>query len=413
MLQIGLIGYGTVGSGVYERLNATREAVKQLLGEDFEIQAILVKDRQKQRAEGVEAVVTTDWKEFCDLAQYDVIFEAIGGIEPAFSYTSYWLKKGVPVITANKKLVAEKGEVLEKAAADHGIYYGYEAAVAGGVPIINALKGTLATTPISRVSGILNGTTNYMLTEMIENHRSFADVLLEAQELGYAEADPTDDLEGFDAWYKIRILSRLCFGEWPAAELFSRKGVSTVDDWHVEVGERIGFKLKLIGEAWNDGTQIIGAVTVAFLSPTEPLANVRGVSNGIVLEGPTIDQLLFIGPGAGKEATANSMVEDFLFHQRSVSNEYSIIRKAIGDQPYTHEFLFITHAERARALSWVKEAKVSVIDTFAHREGEGWIVTSCYGMESMESPFPHFPIFGDIEARKIVKAVHSAQFGSL
>lgn len=410
MLQVGLIGYGTVGSGVYERLSATKEMIKQLIGQDFEIKAILVKDRQKKRAADVKAVVTTSWEEFCEIAQYDVIFEAIGGIEPAFSYTMHWLEKGVPVISANKKLVAEKGQILERVAEDNGTYYGYEAAVAGGIPIINALKGTLATTPISRVSGILNGTTNYMLTEMIENHRSFADVLLEAQELGYAEANPTDDLEGFDAWYKIRILSRLCFGEWPAEEGFSRKGVSEVKDWHVEIGEKIGFKLKLIGEAWNDGVQVVGTVTPAFLSPSEPLANVRGVTNGISLEGSTIDQLLFIGPGAGKKATANSMVEDFLFHQQSKGSKYSVIRKDTGEKPFTHTLLFITHSEREQALAWIKNTDISVIDTYSHHEGEGWVITSCYGEEF---PFPQYPIYGDVSTRKLVKAVHSAQFGSL
>ncbi|TWI56280.1 homoserine dehydrogenase [Halalkalibacter nanhaiisediminis] len=410
MLQIGLIGYGTVGSGVYERLTTTKEAVQQLLGQEFEIKAILVKDRQKKRTENVETVVTTEWQEFCELAQYDVIFEAIGGIEPAFSYTTHWLEKGIPVITANKKLVAEKGAELEKAAEVNGTYYGYEAAVAGGVPIINALKGNLATTPISRVSGILNGTTNYMLTEMIENHRSFADVLFEAKELGYAEADPTDDLEGFDAWYKIRILSRLCFGEWPTVEAYLRQGISEIEDWHVEVGEKIGFKLKLIGEAWYDGEKVVGAVRPAFLSQNEPLANVRGVTNGISLEGSTINQLLFIGPGAGKEATANSMVEDYLFHQRTTILSSIALRKEKGEEPFSHALLFITHLEREQAIAWVKEHHVSVIDTYSHHEGEGWIITSSRGEDS---PYPTYPIYGNVSNRKQVEAVHSAQFGSL
>ncbi|GAE26705.1 homoserine dehydrogenase [Halalkalibacter wakoensis JCM 9140] len=371
MKRIGLIGFGTVGSGVYERLNQSKEEIHQVLGEKVEVAAILVKDRQKKRTVHVDALVTTNWEQFLEAGPYDLVFEAIGGIEPALTYTKYWLEKGIPVITANKKLVAEKGEYLEKAAQVNSTYYGYEAAVAGGIPIINALKGTLATTAISRVSGILNGTTNYMLTEMIEKNRSFADVLIEAQQLGYAEADPTDDLEGYDAWYKIRILSRLCFGYWPQAEDFSKKGVSAMMDWHVEVGERIGFKIKLIAEAWLGDKNVAGRVSPAFLTQTEPLTSVRGVTNGISLEGNSINQLLFIGPGAGKEATANSMVEDLIFHERTKNFKKAEGRNAsYGNETFTHSFVFLTHEQRDQALQWVKDHQISVLDTFSHHEGE-------------------------------------------
>ncbi len=408
MLQIGLIGFGTVGSGVYERLTNTKEQLEQLLGEEIHISAILVKSRQKQRATDIEAFVTTSWEEFCNSTDFNIIFEAIGGIEPALSYTSKWLEKGVPVITANKKLVAEKGQLLERLAEQHSTYYGYEAAVAGGIPIINALKGTLTTTPISRISGILNGTTNYMLTEMIESHRGFADVLLEAQELGYAEADPTDDLEGFDAWYKIRILSRLCFGSWPSSIEFSRKGVSTIKDWHVEIGERLGFKIKLIAEAWQGEAKVNGSVTPAFLTQNEPLASVRGVTNGISIEGDSINQLLFIGPGAGKEATANSMVEDFLFHERTRHSQRSLGMKAEQrKESFTHAFVFLTHAEREIALHWVKKNQIAVIDTFSHHEGEGWIINS-----TDVTPFETYPIYGDVSTRRRLETIHSAQFGA-
>ncbi|KHF41987.1 homoserine dehydrogenase [Halalkalibacter okhensis] len=408
MLRVGLIGFGTVGSGVYERITNSKDKLKQLLGKEVEIAAILVKDRQKQRTADVDAFVTTSWEQFCNKANFDIIFEAIGGIEPALSYTAEWLERGVPVVTANKKLVAEKGQILEGLADQHSTYYGYEAAVAGGIPIINALKGTLATTAISRVSGILNGTTNYMLTEMIEHHRGFADVLLEAQELGYAESDPTDDLEGFDAWYKIRILSRLCFGSWPLANEFPRKGVSAIKDWHVEVGERIGFKIKLIAEAWHDGTQVRGSVKPAFLTQTEQLASVRGVTNGISIEGESINQLLFIGPGAGKEATANSMVEDFLFNERTKHSERGWgVGSEVQNEQLTHSFVFLTPAERETALQWVKENQIAVMDTYSHHEGEGWIIE-----RTDSTPFETYPIYGDVSTRRRVEAIHSAQFGS-
>ncbi|MBP3951392.1 homoserine dehydrogenase [Bacillus suaedae] len=408
MINVGLIGYGTVGKGVYERIVQTKE-LEALLGDSVVIKTILVKDRQKTRANHEEVVVTTEWDEFSQVADFDVIFEAIGGIEPAFSYTSFFLEKGIPVITANKKLVAEKGHVLESLAKLNQTYYGYEAAVAGGIPIINSLKGVLASTSISRISGILNGTTNYILTEMIDYNRSFADVLLEAQQLGYAETDPTDDLDGYDAWYKIRILSRLCFGKWPKEDDLKREGISRVEDWHVELGEKFGFKLKLIGEAWNSGTEVIGGVAPAFLTSTEPLVNVRGVTNGISIEGAAIDQLLFIGPGAGKEATANSMVEDFLFYKRSKQYERATVTKAVEHNPYSHVLVCIPHAEREQALQWVKKTGRHVIDTFAHHEGEGWIISDDF---QETTPFIQYPIYGDVSLRKRAKSLHSAQFGS-
>ncbi|ARK29228.1 homoserine dehydrogenase [Halalkalibacter krulwichiae] len=407
MINIGLIGYGTVGSGVYERLIETKEQIETLLGSQIRIASVLVKDKQKKRIVETDAMVTSDWHEFCQAAEFDIIFEAIGGVEPAFTYTSELLKKGVPVITANKKLVAEKGNVLEEMAKEQSTYYGYEAAVAGGIPIINALKGTLMTTSITRVAGILNGTTNYILTEMIDNHRAFSDVLLDAQERGYAESDPSDDIDGFDAWYKIRILSRLCFGEWPNVLDIPRVGITELEDWHVEIGERFGFKIKLMAEAVQEDKKIIGRVTPAFLTQTEALANVQGVLNAVVLQGDAIDQLLFVGPGAGKKATANSMVEDFLYHERSKdTTRRSILNnEKLSASSIVHELMFIRHDQREQALKWVKLMNVHVLDTCDHYEGEGWIICN----SNSPSPFKHYPIYGDISSRKRLEAVHFSE----
>ncbi|WP_088102611.1 homoserine dehydrogenase [Halalkalibacter urbisdiaboli] len=405
MLRIGLIGFGTVGSGVYERINRSSDVIKERLGEKCKVVAILVKDELKKREVKLEdALVTVDWEEFQQAGPFDIIFEAIGGIEPAFRYTSSFLEIGVPVITANKKLVAEHGHELEALAEHNDTYYGFEAAVAGGIPIINTLKGLLTTTGISRVSGILNGTTNYMLTEMIDNHRSFEDVLIEAQKLGYAEADPTDDVEGFDAWYKIRILSRLCFGTWPKANSFSCQGLSNLEDWHAEVGERIGLKLKLIGEAVYFNNGVKGSVSPAFLTKSEPLANVSGVTNGIALEGSDIDQLLLIGPGAGKEATANSMVEDFLFHTCYQGGRVSTAGELATEKPSSYTLLFVKQAEREEALQWVKDQFIQVVDTYSHPEGEAWLVPSVF---DIAPHIPSYQVFGEIR-----RSYQSTQIGT-
>ncbi|WP_100406593.1 homoserine dehydrogenase [Bacillus solitudinis] len=408
MLKIGLIGYGTVGRGVYERLEVSKASISAVLGEECHVEAILIKNEQKHRLLEKECLVTVDWAEFQQAGPFDLIFEAIGGLEPALTYTLAYLEKGIPVITANKKLVAEHGAKLEEVAESNQTYYGYEAAVAGGIPIINVLKGLLPTTGISRVSGILNGTTNYMLTEMIENHRSFAEVLIEAQELGYAEADPTDDVGGFDAWYKIRILSRLCFGQWPNTELFHCQGLTALEDWHAEVGERIGLKLKLIGEAHSINGHVHGSVAPAFLTKTEALASVSGVTNGVSLEGKDIKQLLFIGPGAGKEATANSMVEDFLFHRRYQGNRLSANVESIEEIPFRYSLVFIKQAERDTALQWVKEQFIQVNETYSHPEGEAWLVPSVY---EVNAQFPSYHVYGEITS-SYAEESSSAQLGT-
>ncbi len=409
MIRVGLIGYGTVGSGVYERLHRAKE-LENILGDHIEVKAILVKDRQKQRATQTEVNVTTDWEQFCLTADYDVIFEMIGGVEPAYSYTTYWLKKGVPVFTANKKLVAEKGKELENIASQANTYYGYEASVAGGIPIVNILKATLSTTTISRVFGILNGTTNYILTEMTKHNRSLTEALTDAEQKGYAESDPSDDLDGYDSWYKIRILSRLCFGDWSTSLQFSRKGISDIEDWHVEIGNKFGFSIKLIAEAYRHVNTTVGGVYPAFLCQSEQLNYVNGVTNGVFIEGEHVGQLLFIGPGAGKEATANSMVEDFQFHHRIVKWERSFSSTVLHEHPYKHLLVCLTHEEREHALDWVKETGCEVLDTFTHHEGEGWIIPL---RNQMEVPFPFYPIYGDVSLRKRVKELYSAQFGSI
>ncbi len=408
MFKIGIIGFGTVGTGVYERLEQSKELLKRQLGADFEVRAILVKDRQKSRAEVATTLVTTEWKTFLQASSYDLIFEAIGGIEPAYTYSTTFLKQGIPVVTANKKLVAERGEALELAAAENGTYYGYEAAVAGGIPIINALKGTLASTSISRIAGILNGTTNYMLTEMLEYQRGFAEVLKEAQELGYAETDPTDDIEGYDAWYKIRILSRLCFGKWPEKDDFVRQGLSNLEDWHVELGQRIGLRLKLIGESQLDSNgEVKGFVAPAFLTKEQPLANVSGVLNGISVEGDKVGQLLFIGPGAGKEATANSMVEDFLFHERYKGERLGVYSRK-KEQPIEHILLFIHQSQREHALSWVKDEEIPVLNTYSHQSGEAWLLLAS---KPFDIPYPFYRVYGKVHEPSEQQTTELTQFG--
>ncbi|WP_017728614.1 homoserine dehydrogenase [Halalkalibacterium ligniniphilum] len=372
MTQIGIIGFGTVGRGVFERITKTRSELTEILGSEPIVQAILVKDRKKKRELDLSAF-SENWNEF-HRHSFDVVFEAMGGIEPAFDYVRYFLEKGVPVVTANKKLLAERGETLEKIAQEYGTYLAFEASVAGGIPIINAIKGSLMTTNVHTVSGILNGTTNYMVTEMVEHGRSFQDVLEEAQRLGYAEADPTDDIEGFDAWYKLRILSRLCFGKWPNKESIQRKGLNEILDWHTSFAQQLGLTLKLSGRASIKNGEIHGSVAPTFFTNDHPFSTVHGVTNAVTLEGKDIQRLLFIGPGAGKEATANSMIEDFLFHEHFRGKRIVPSVEQSSKKRVTRLLVMVTPQEVQKTAEAIDSLPCQTIKTIKHEEGEAWLL---------------------------------------
>lgn len=398
MISIGLIGFGTVGSGVYERIEKTKKLLEKRLGEEVSITAILVKHHQKERVTKIKgALLTNNPAEFLQL-NFDVVFEAAGGMEPTKSYILHFLEREVPVITANKDLVAMHGKELEEVAAAHGVYFGYEAAVGGGIPIINSLRANLATTKISKVSGILNGTTNYILTEMNEKKKSFVEALANAQTLGYAEADPTNDVEGIDAWYKLRILSKLCFGIWPEKEAISCCGLTAVEDWQIGLAESLGLKLKLIAEATFNNGKVEGYVSPSFLAPTHPLAFIRGVTNAVCLEGDDIGELVFSGPGAGKEATSNSMVEDFVLLQKE--SFHRVYEQGLQNEQtdLEHTTILVFQAKGSH-YPWQEELKslhFHIESTFENEKGMAFLVKVFQVQEKQLSQLqlPWFPVLG-------------------
>lgn len=310
MLKIGLIGFGTVNKGVYEGIVKTKERLSEILQDEIVVEKILVKDRTKH---SLELMITDDKEDFFN-HNYDVVFEAIGGDQPALNYIKQCLQWSIPVITANKELIAKHGQLLEELAEQHNTFIGYEAAVAGGIPIINVLKGQLHWTEIKRVTGILNGTTNYILTHLKDGKREFSDVLKEAQHLGYAESDPTNDVEGFDSLYKVQILSRLCFGYWPTVEQFKRKGITELNSTHFIIAKKLNCQVKYIAEASFSGERISGHISPSFVSNDHALASINGVNNGVEIESDWLGEYVASGQGAGKKPTATSMIEDYLFH---------------------------------------------------------------------------------------------------
>ncbi len=310
MLKIGLIGFGTVNKGVYEGIIRTKERLKEIVQDEIIFEKILVKDKTKHN---LDLLITDDIEDFFN-HHFDVVFEAIGGVQPALDYIKQCLSWSIPVITANKELIAKHGETIEQMAEQNNTFIGYEAAVAGGVPIVNVLKGQLHWTEIKRVTGILNGTTNYILTHLEDGERELSEVLAEAQRLGYAEADPTNDIEGYDALYKVQILSRLCFGFWPTFKQFERRGMTHLNQSHFSIAKKLNCKLKYIADASFDGVKMNGYVSPCFVVNDHVLAAITDVNNGVQIESDWLGEYLASGPGAGKKPTATSMIEDYLFH---------------------------------------------------------------------------------------------------
>ncbi len=340
MIKIGLLGYGTVNSGVYEGITDTLGYLEHLLQDQICIEKILIRDRIKYSANANYDILTDSADEFFN-HEFDVVFEAMGGEQPALDYITYLLSKRVPVITANKELVAKHGPILEHLAKKHETFIGFEATVAGGIPIINTLKSQLQWTSVEKVSGILNGTTNFIITGLQEGNRTFESVLKEAQELGFAEADPTSDVEGFDALYKLQILCRLCFGTWPTAEQFQRTGMSQLEAWHFKAGDYLQLKLKYIAEAYFDGTEVKGSISPTFVEEKHPLSSITNENNGICLQGDWLGNFVASGPGAGKKPTATSMIEDYLHQLQKKPFQQQLRKRKSANEIDSKEYLLL------------------------------------------------------------------------
>jgi homoserine dehydrogenase len=400
MISVGLIGLGTVGTGIYEGLTNTEKELETAFGKKVVISKILVKECLKKRTISVPNYLLTDDKKSFLHFQFDVVFEAMGGIDPAKDYVSYFLGKGIPVITANKELVANYGAELEVLAKENNTFFGFEGAVAGGVPIINVLRSNLQWSSIERVFGIINGTTNYILTEMNEKGRDFKDVLRETQELGYAEADPTDDIEAYDAWYKIRILSRLCFGVWPNAKDFLRIGISNIEDWHVRIAKELGLTLKLIAEAGFRDDKVTGFVAPCFLAEDHPLRYINGVTNAVGLTSDPIGELILSGPGAGKGPTSASMIEDFI--HLSAKKDFFFPekrRKPLKDEE--KQILLLIENDNIEELNLVMEkVDYKTISVHEYMNKKGWIIKISNNEWKKVEPYINthwYLIFGELK----------------
>lgn len=307
-----MLGFGTVGSGVYRMLADNREAIARKAGFPVEVVRVGVRDLAKPR-EAPAGLFTDDLGSVVDDTTLDVVLELMGGVEPAGPLVERALANGISVVTANKELMAKSGARLVGAAKVKGLDLHYEAAVGGGIPLVQPLKHQLAGNDVIRMMGILNGTTNYILTAMQERGAEFADVLAEAQALGYAEADPTADVDGWDTMYKISILASIAFGRQVDVEGVHREGIRRVAKADIAAALALGYRIKLLGVADAcEGERVRVRVHPALVPLDHPLASVSGVYNALFLQGDFVGDLMFSGRGAGSDPTASAVVGDLI-----------------------------------------------------------------------------------------------------
>lgn len=304
-LRIGIIGLGTVGCGVYKTLQNS---------DNIEIVQIAVKNINKQRGVDVPSGMLIDNPyDLVHNPSIDVVVELIGGVEPAYDYISEAIKSGKHIVTANKELLAKRGEELFNLAEEYNRVVLYEAAIAGGIPIIMPIKTILAGNKINKIQAILNGTTNYILTKMDVDGASYKDVLKEAQQLGYAETDPTGDVEGFDAAYKITTLATIAFKKRVKIENVYREGITKIRKEDMAKANEFGYKIKLIASATIDENDNADVRVHPMLVPKDNLlAHTDYVTNAVLISGHPIGSIVLSGPGAGEFPTASSVVGDIL-----------------------------------------------------------------------------------------------------
>ena len=332
-LKLGLIGLGTVGCGVYK-------AVEEL--DNVEIVKVAVKNINKQRPVEVPTDMLTDNPyEVVNDPNIDVVVELIGGVTPAFDYISKAIENGKHIVTANKELLAKKGEELFNLAEKYNRVVLYEAAIAGGIPIIMPIKTILAGNKINKIQAILNGTTNYILTKMDVDGASYEDVLKEAQQLGYAETDPTGDVEGFDAAYKITTLATIAFKKRIKIENVYREGITKIRKEDMAQANEFGYKIKLIATATideNDNADV--RVHPMLVSKNTMLAHIDYVTNAVAISGHPIGNIVLSGPGAGEFPTASSVVGDIL----AIAAEY-------GKTDYMLPMMRCHHSQKANPVN--------------------------------------------------------------
>jgi homoserine dehydrogenase len=309
---VGLLGYGTVGAAVARMLSESGDEIERATGHRLRVVRALVRDPAKERSFAPEdGVLTSDFATLRDDPAIDVVAEVMGGLDPAGSYVRELLRSGKPVVSANKQLVAREGADLFAIASAAGVQLRFEASVCAAVPVVKVLRESLVAENVHRILGIVNGTTNFVLSRM-ERGGTYAEALAEAQSLGFAEADPTDDVTGADAAAKMAILATVAFGSRVVLDDVQYRGIDAIEPSHVAAAAEFGMAVKLIGIATLIDDSVDVRVQPAFVERAHPLAGVDGSSNAVVLQGDAIREVTLGGPGAGGLETASAVVADLV-----------------------------------------------------------------------------------------------------
>ena len=308
MVNIAVLGYGTVGSGVVEVIRTNSSSINKKAGEEINIKYVL--DLRDFPGDPVQDKIVHDFNVILKDDDIKIVVEVMGGVNPAYSFVKQCLEAGKSVCTSNKELVAKYGPELLQIARDKNINFLFEASVGGGIPIIRPLNSSLTADEIHEITGILNGTTNYILSKMTDEGWEFNDALKKAQEFGYAERNPEADIEGYDACRKIAILSSLAFGNHVDYEDIYTEGISKITSQDIRYAKKLGMAIKLLADSKRDGDNFYAMVAPFMIAKSHPLFSVNDVFNGIFVNGNVIGDVMFYGSGAGKLPTASAVVAD-------------------------------------------------------------------------------------------------------
>ena len=349
-MKIAVMGYGTIGSGVVDVLRINKEKITKRAGEPVDVKYIL--DLREFPGDPMEDAIVHDYQTIVNDPEIGIVVETMGGVEPAYTFVKAMLEAGKQVATSNKNLVAAKGAELIKIARDHNVNFQFEASVGGGIPIIRPLNKCLTADEIEEITGILNGTTNYMLTKMAEEGADFDEVLKDAQEKGYAEKDPTADVEGYDACRKIAILTSLVCGQQVDFEDIHTEGITKITPTDIKYAQAMGRAIKLLATS-KKGPKGYTAIVAPFLLPaSHPLYAVNGVFNAIFVHGNVLGDAMFYGSGAGKLPTASAVVADVVEMAKNLDKnipiEWSSKKLELVDyKEWENRFFIRTTADKA------------------------------------------------------------------
>ena len=393
MIKIAVLGYGTVGSGVVEVINTNGAVINERIGDTLEIKYVL--DLRDFPGTPVENLITHDFEDIVNDEEVKIVVEVMGGIEPAYTFVKRSLLAGKSVATSNKALVAKHGAELLAIAKDNNINFLYEASVGGGIPIIRPLASSLTGDVIEEITGILNGTTNYMMTKMYNENADYDAVLKEAQARGYAERDPSADVEGHDACRKIAILSSIISGKQVDFEDIYTEGITEVSLEDIQYAKAMDMKIKLLASCKRSGEKLCAIVAPHLVAKSHPLYNIEDVFNAIFVKGNMLGDSMFYGSGAGKLPTASAVVGDIVEAaknpNRSMMATWAAEKLALEEKADTVKKFFVRVKGDEESLKAELENVFGAIQVVEVVEGEFGFVTEVMSEGAYEAAASKFP----------------------